>query len=374
MKPIYRLIQVHEGTLGRMSEGREGHGARIEREVAALMLVPLLVGRAPEVGDAETHLGATAELVIIDSPVVSRQHGVFFLAERYWLYQDLGSRNGSFLNGEPCERDHAYILRPDDELDIADQRLQVVEETTNVNRSLERSILVLDGFKFLAEFRTEALGVLLKIGGGGSEFPMAGWTRSEPCAWVEMMGEQVIVTATSGVKATVNGAPLVGPVQLNDNMQVRIGNYRLIMNDRRSPLAASKRAGLPKVQAGMTERVAGANQRSLGFGGAGALEEVASDERRRRRRTLEFSRDEVRQLLETPRQSVLPTGPIARFKLIARTRLASVRPETWRQISLAVTAGCIVVISLVVVSCVASVWRASDVPIIEMRPPPSTGS
>jgi DNA-binding CsgD family transcriptional regulator len=59
--------------------------------------------------------------VVLDDPVVSRLHAVI---ERYaagWAIRDLGSRNGTYVNGERIGSERA--LRPGDEIRLGDTRL-----------------------------------------------------------------------------------------------------------------------------------------------------------------------------------------------------------------------------------------------------------
>ncbi|MFN6515792.1 MAG: FHA domain-containing protein [Nostoc sp. CreGUA01] len=67
-----------------------------------------MVGRSP-----------TSDLVL-ESPDVSRQHAKFFVKGGTYYFSDLGSRNGSIINGKQAEKDRPYILNDGDVIRIAD--------------------------------------------------------------------------------------------------------------------------------------------------------------------------------------------------------------------------------------------------------------
>jgi hypothetical protein len=70
----------------------------------------LLIGRHPECD------------VIIPAATVSRQHAQLTFRDGGWILQDLGSTNGTRVNGQTVGR---CRLRPGDQLVVADQHLQV---------------------------------------------------------------------------------------------------------------------------------------------------------------------------------------------------------------------------------------------------------
>ncbi|MDF5712008.1 MAG: FHA domain-containing protein [Nostoc sp. S4] len=67
-----------------------------------------IVGRSPD-----------SDLVL-DSPDVSRLHAKFFIKGGTYYFSDLGSRNGSIVNGKQVEKDRPYILNDGDVIRIAD--------------------------------------------------------------------------------------------------------------------------------------------------------------------------------------------------------------------------------------------------------------
>ncbi|WP_414519162.1 FHA domain-containing protein [Nostoc sp. PCC 9305] len=67
-----------------------------------------LIGRSPD-----------SDLVL-DSPDISRVHAKFFVKSGNYYFSDLGSRNGSIVNGKQAEKDRPYSLSDGDIIRIAD--------------------------------------------------------------------------------------------------------------------------------------------------------------------------------------------------------------------------------------------------------------
>ncbi|MEH1920737.1 FHA domain-containing protein [Nostoc sp.] len=67
-----------------------------------------LIGRSPESD------------LLLDSPDISRVHAKFFVKGGNYYFSDLGSRNGSIVNGKQAEKDRPYSLSDGDVIRIAD--------------------------------------------------------------------------------------------------------------------------------------------------------------------------------------------------------------------------------------------------------------
>ncbi|MBW4599464.1 MAG: FHA domain-containing protein [Calothrix sp. FI2-JRJ7] len=75
-----------------------------------------LIGRSPD-----------SDLVL-DSTDVSRVHGKFFAQGGNYYFCDVGSRNGSIVNGKLAEKDHSYKLKDGDIIRIGDFVLMMEDE------------------------------------------------------------------------------------------------------------------------------------------------------------------------------------------------------------------------------------------------------
>jgi hypothetical protein len=84
------------------------------RAPTALLLVD---GRRMVVGPSGATLGRSRQCdVVLSDPNVSRQHAELRPRGGSWVLTDLGSTNGSRLNGHPVER--SEVVRPGDEIEL----------------------------------------------------------------------------------------------------------------------------------------------------------------------------------------------------------------------------------------------------------------
>ncbi len=97
---------------GRIAEPLEER-ARTRAETALL----LLDGKRLLVGPGGVTLGRSRQCeVVLDDPNVSRQHAEIRPRGGSWVLSDLGSTNGSRINGRTVERPE--VVRPGDEIEI----------------------------------------------------------------------------------------------------------------------------------------------------------------------------------------------------------------------------------------------------------------
>jgi pSer/pThr/pTyr-binding forkhead associated (FHA) protein len=87
--------------------------ARARAQTALL----LLDGKRIVVGSTGATLGRSRQCdIVLDDPNVSRQHAEIRPRGGSWVLNDLGSTNGSTLNGRRI--DHAEVLKPGDEIKL----------------------------------------------------------------------------------------------------------------------------------------------------------------------------------------------------------------------------------------------------------------
>jgi methylglyoxal synthase len=102
-----------------------------------------VIGRAP---DSD---------VMLDSPDVSRLHGKFLIEDGSYYFCDLGSRNGSIVNGKQAEEDQPYILKDGDIIEIGDYVL-VVEALNPLSEQLPETVSeIIDTSLFSTSITTE---------------------------------------------------------------------------------------------------------------------------------------------------------------------------------------------------------------------------
>ncbi len=89
-----------------------------------------IIGRSPESG------------IVLDSPDVSRMHGKLLLENGNYYFYDLGSKNGSLINGKIAETNHKYLLNVGDTIRLGEFLLTLEEVNTqpeNIAETVYRS-------------------------------------------------------------------------------------------------------------------------------------------------------------------------------------------------------------------------------------------
>jgi FHA domain-containing protein len=100
-------------TAGRVAEPLEER-ARVRQQNALLMVD----GKRMVVGPAGVTLGRSRQCdVVLDDPNISRQHAEIRPRGGSWVLTDLGSTNGSCINGRRI--DHPEVIKPGDEIEVA---------------------------------------------------------------------------------------------------------------------------------------------------------------------------------------------------------------------------------------------------------------
>ncbi|MBD2354946.1 FHA domain-containing protein [Tolypothrix sp. FACHB-123] len=77
--------------------------------------------------------------VVLDSPDVSRVHGKFFIQSGNYYFCDLGSRNGSIINGKIAEKNRPFLLKDKDIIRIGDY-MMIVEDIIPVSEQLAETV------------------------------------------------------------------------------------------------------------------------------------------------------------------------------------------------------------------------------------------
>ncbi|RIL09778.1 MAG: hypothetical protein DCC75_05795 [Proteobacteria bacterium] len=193
----------------------------------------------------EVVLGREAglETIVINSTGVSRQHGLFTPIRNHWFYRDMGSTNGSWVNGQPCKKSKWYLIKPGDVVQLADTPLQISELAS---RSIVpdlgiRSLLVFARGDFQEEYPIPEYGRALVIGGAKADLKLDIDIYELPSLVVERRGEGVVAfPIAKETKAYCNDQELALPVILKDRDELRCGHYIVVYNDLPPDAAAAQ--------------------------------------------------------------------------------------------------------------------------------------
>ncbi|MGB6300584.1 MAG: FHA domain-containing protein [Rivularia sp. (in: cyanobacteria)] len=85
--------------------------------------------------------------IVLESNDVSRHHGKFFYHSGNYYFSDLGSKNGTILNGKQLEHSHSQILKNGDVIRIGDFAL-MMEEDIAVSEQSETVVRIINPSMF----------------------------------------------------------------------------------------------------------------------------------------------------------------------------------------------------------------------------------
>lgn len=182
------------------------------------------VGREPGAG-----------VCVIDEGI-SRQHGRFFRGGSHWFYHDVGSLNGSFLNGLELDPGTRYLVRDGDILQLADICLRVREADASglieqrAKRTRSRGVvLVLDDDELVGEFEAVNDGTVCVIGGLESKFLVDGDTSKFPALVIELVGKQPVAYGVNeAIQPKKFGMPIVGRIKVEHRTVLTVDKYTVI--------------------------------------------------------------------------------------------------------------------------------------------------
>jgi len=187
----------------------------------------VIVGRDPDQG------------IKVDNQAISRNHGIFVPLRDHWFYRDLGSTNGSWVNGVAVPAGRGRIVRAGDTVQLATSGLRLdyldarMAEAARVNEfyGARPSLVVFQGEKFLDEFPVPEYGRALVVGGSQADLQIDGLNRDLPSLVIERRGEKICsFRVEKEFPVTLNDTPMNESRFLNDGDDLRLGPYSIILN------------------------------------------------------------------------------------------------------------------------------------------------
>lgn len=177
--------------------------------------------------------GRDCDIVLLDERV-SRQHTEIYFDGEQYLVSDLGSFNGTVLNGEMLG--DARPLEHGDQLQIGPVSLRF--ELSAVSEAIPRSTLVVPDSSLLATLTThdgtrfELVKENNTVGRGqGWDIRLTDRAISRPHAEISRRGDDFILTDLGSANGTVlNGQLVTEPLQLHDGDMILFGEHPLIFN------------------------------------------------------------------------------------------------------------------------------------------------
>lgn len=188
--------------------------------ISELSIGRLILGREPPEGSGGIRLHSAA---------ISRSHGEIRAIRQHWFYSDLGSTNGSWLNGVQIQKGTFQLLRPKDTLQLADVVLRIVDRGGEMP---PRSVLVFKGDELIEEMPVPQSGQVLSIGGPAAQFEIEQSNPNEHALVIEVRGQNVVAYQDDpSIPATCAGSPIGAEQPLSDRSSVEIGSYVIVFQD-----------------------------------------------------------------------------------------------------------------------------------------------
>lgn len=206
-------------------------------EIARLDSGRVVIGRDPEEG------------IKVDSDSISRDHGVFLKAREHWLYKDLGSTNGSWINGEAVKPELWRLLRPGDYMQLADKAFSL-RSSEGQDKAMAgmpvmggASLVVLAHDDFVDEYPVPEYGRALVIGGTGADLEIGGDLYELPSLVIERRGDKVCAfSVAKQLPVLINATGSQETLILEDGDTVSVSEYVVIFNNpaRKKQLSSQK--------------------------------------------------------------------------------------------------------------------------------------
>ena len=175
--------------------------------------------------------------IIVDSNSVSRNHGCLIEAGSQWVYCDLNSSNGSFVNGVQLSAGNIKLVRAGDIVHIADYPLRITSVDSSEyadSDDLPTTLLIFINNRFELEFPLVHPGAQFRLGGNEADLPFPEYSDEIPAVQITAVQSRLEVqTSRTAPPAVVAGMASAGITALADRDEIEIGNIRIIVNDRR---------------------------------------------------------------------------------------------------------------------------------------------
>jgi hypothetical protein len=176
---------------------------------------------------------SSAEGVNVGNQAVSGRHGLFLSVRGHWLYKDLGSTNGSWLNGQKLQAGKWYSIRSGARLQLANTVIEiaVIERPTS---NLTRLLVVFDEGEFFQDLPVPEYGKALVVGGSNADLGLRGDLSESPSLVVERRGSKICAYSVSKTIPVLHNREEISEVsELLDGDELSISSYDIIFLDPR---------------------------------------------------------------------------------------------------------------------------------------------
>lgn len=158
---------------------------------------------------------------------ISKVHAEVLPHGSNWYLRDLGSTNGTYLNSVPLLAGELYLLRPNDELSFGTHLCYIGASkflASDPSLSLFKED-VYQGEFFIGQSTS------FSYGGINATIPAKEFETDDMIFLVKREGSELIVVQKNReIKASLNGAPVEGRVNLKDRDQLSIANLNFFVS------------------------------------------------------------------------------------------------------------------------------------------------
>lgn len=178
------------------------------------------------ISEGDVSIGREAEnIIMIDSPAVSRRHGHIFEINDYWLYEDLGSANGSFINEKRVDPYQLIVLHDQDVLRFANFSVRL----NYLNELNKPACLLVYKEGELVRAMPCSNNDSLVVGGKNGQIAVAGEDSSAVQFYIFRENDQFVMKR-SQLKAEiqVDGKAVADSCILGDSENLTVGEFRIV--------------------------------------------------------------------------------------------------------------------------------------------------
>ncbi|MCC6931734.1 MAG: FHA domain-containing protein [Deltaproteobacteria bacterium] len=178
------------------------------------------------VSEGNISIGREVEnIIMIDSPAVSRRHGHIFELNGFWIYEDLESANGSYINSQRVNPYDLHVVHDGDELRCANfnVRISFIE---SCNKSA--SLIAFKGGEF---YRCMSIkdGDSLIAGGKHGHISIEGEDSSLVQFYIYRENDKFVFKRSQlKTEVKINGVVIKDTYVFQNNDNLLVGDYRLI--------------------------------------------------------------------------------------------------------------------------------------------------
>lgn len=167
--------------------------------------------------------------IVLDSVAVSRRHAAMVAVGTQWIYKDLGSTNGSWVNGIQVLAGQLKLIRGGDTVQLSDFSMRLREED-NGEEIPWSSLLVFYSDNFQGEYELVD-GEVFRAGGPNGDVRIDGEDPNLVNFQIQRVGSKIeLSVGETRAPVIVNRLAAHGMITLNDRDEITFGLCKVVVN------------------------------------------------------------------------------------------------------------------------------------------------